>query len=286
MTRTPELAAVPAGGLTHFFLLDISPEAKLFIKNQPKFNNLFRKSYFRQQGVRRHYGAVLMGILRYSSLLLLVRPAFYATNLTHPSVACSDDGLGISGSSVWGFLAKKFQAKLLPEVGHTGGPTLQRSELGLRGMPTWELRQPRAYDDVAFVNLASPMLSRFSELSITDPRPESNLITRLYTLMPQVFQVRVISLGRKLRKILKNKRRYRIILSRTVPSQRFFVFCRFIKLFFKFSPAPSYFTRVLHMLLLTSVSPNKSPIFLIYKKQQIGAISNYAKRAVNLCANA
>jgi hypothetical protein len=284
--RVPEFAAVPLSGMAHYFLLGISPETKFLIKNQPKFTNLFRKSRFQLLGARRYYGATLMRVLRYSSLLLLVKPIFYTATLARLLAVRFDDELGAGDAPVWGFLKKKFQAKLLPRVGHTGYPELRWAGTSLGGLQTRGLQQPRPNGDTALVNLAGPMLLQFLELSITDPRPEHNLLSRLYILMPQVFQVRVISLGRKLRKILKNKRRYRIILSRTVPSQRFFVFCRFVKLFFKFSPAPSHFTRVLHMLLLTLVSPNKSPIFRIYKKQQIGAIANYAKRAANLCVNA
>jgi len=109
----------------------------------------------------------------------------------------------------------------------------------------------------------------------TDGNPlySAELATVLMGQLQQVFQLRFYALNRRIRKRVKNQRRYRRVFCYVRENRRFGVLGRFLASFLKFTPARLYSQRISATLGLALQRDNTSPLWLIHSKQQIAVLA-------------
>jgi hypothetical protein len=101
-----------------------------------------------------------------------------------------------------------------------------------------------------------------------------HLLFLVFKKIPQLFQLKFYAINRRLRKILKNGRRYRRVFCYVKHTKRIVVLGRFLKPFFQFSKQRSYKLRVKFTLNDILNIERRSPVLQIYQKQQIGVLSS------------
>lgn len=107
---------------------------------------------------------------------------------------------------------------------------------------------------------------------------KADIIPRFLTLMPFFFKTFFKSLNKKMRKILKNKRRYEIIYSYIKPKDRHKVMIHFLKKNVLITDGQNFKSKFFNVFLSLALEKEKSWIYSIYTESQLAAVKSLCKK--------